>query len=213
MAEVLVQFDPPVTDEGGRTYVVRICGRRADDGLWEGWIEFDPQDGGPTLRTPRETEQPHRADLKHWATGLTLSYLEGALGRARRAQAADLRPTAVVDEPTYDRPAPATAELTSTDPPHGLATELPAFDPIPRERESRLPPRAALNPYRVYSHQGEIALRDQLGALDEAELRQIIRAYEVVPEEEVDVVAMHHSSLVEPIVAAIRKLYRADPEV
>lgn len=66
MAEVLVQFDRPLSDGEGRTYLVRICGREADDGLWEGWIDFDPQDGGTTLRTPQETEQPNRVD---WSTG------------------------------------------------------------------------------------------------------------------------------------------------
>lgn len=30
MAEVLVQFDPLVSDETGNTYVVRICGRVAE---------------------------------------------------------------------------------------------------------------------------------------------------------------------------------------
>jgi hypothetical protein len=208
LAEVLVQLDPPVTDEAGRTYVVRICGRAAENGLWEGWIEFEPEDGGLTLRTPRETEQLDRADLKHWATGLTLSYLEGALERARHPEKPDLRPrTVVVGRPTYEGPAPSAVELTGTAVPHGLAAQLPGFEPAHGEQEIRVPPRAALNPYRVYARQGEIVLRTQLGALDEAELRKIIRAYEVVGEEAIDVQAMHHPSLVELIVAAMRKLY------
>jgi hypothetical protein len=63
-------------------YRVSICGRQRADGTWEGWTEFDPQDGSPVLRTPRETTQPNRPDLEYWASGLTPVYLEGALRRA-----------------------------------------------------------------------------------------------------------------------------------
>jgi len=107
MAEVLVVFDPPMSDKEGRTYVARICGRETSDRLWEGWIEFTPQAGGATLRTPRETQQPNRADLEYWAGGLTLTYLEGALVRARRPETPDLRPRTVDAHPTYDEPAPS----------------------------------------------------------------------------------------------------------
>jgi hypothetical protein len=50
--------------------------------MWEGWIEFEPSDGGAAIRTPRETTQPNLKDLEYWATGLTEAYLEGALVRA-----------------------------------------------------------------------------------------------------------------------------------
>ena len=63
-----------------------MCGSPRDDGTWEGWLEFDSIDAGATLRTPRETTQPNRADLEYWATGLTPVYLEGALERAGAAQ-------------------------------------------------------------------------------------------------------------------------------
>lgn len=105
MAEVLVQLDSPVSDKAGNAYVARICGREEEDKLWEGWIEFDPQDGGPVLRTPRETEQPNRADLEYWATGLTVAYLEGALERAHHPKTPDLRLRTVDARPAYDRPA------------------------------------------------------------------------------------------------------------
>lgn len=200
MADVLVRFDSPVTDEKGRTFVVRICGRLAEDGMWEGWIEFDPQDGGPALRTPRETEQPNEADLKYWATGLTLSYLEGALERAREFDTPDLRPPPVAAHPTFDRPAVSRPEPTTTAVPHGLAAQLPAIDPV-------IDRGAALNPYRVFSREGEVALRSQLSALDESELHNVIRAYKVIDDDEIDLLAMHQASLVELAVAAIRKLY------
>ena len=184
MAEVLVQFDTAVPREGV-AYVARVCGREAEGGLWEGWIEFDPGDGSPVLRTPRETEQPNRADLEYWATGLTLTYLEGALARALRPQLPDLRPRAVAARPAYEQPA-------SRSPDGGLAAE------------TRIPTRAVVNPFEVYA-QGEDVLRQELGALDEGHLRNIVRAYALVGEEELDLGSLSQASLVDTIVAAVRK--------
>src|SRR5688572_18026677 len=101
MAEVLIQFDSEIVDEKDHAYVARVCGRKADDGLWDGWIEFEPTDGGPVLRTPRETKQPKRSDLDYWASGLTPAYLEGALERAIHPDLPDLRPRIIDVEPTY----------------------------------------------------------------------------------------------------------------
>lgn len=186
MAEVLVQFDRPLADEGGDAYVVRVCGGVTEDGTWEGWIEFDPQDGGTTLRTPRETEQPDRANLEYWATGLTVTYLEGALERARHPQTPDLRPRSVAARPSYDRPAPSIVESPG------------AAEPI------RVPSHAVLNPFEVYA-QGENVLREELSALDEGHLRNVIRTFGLVREEEIDLLAAHRSTLAEMIVAAVRK--------
>lgn len=82
MAEVLIDFDATIVAPDGRRWTPRACGGVADDGLWEGWIEFAATDGADRVRTPRETEQPNRQDLAYWATGLTEVYLEGALRRA-----------------------------------------------------------------------------------------------------------------------------------
>jgi hypothetical protein len=186
MAEVLVQFDPPVTDEAGRSYVVRICGRPTESGLWEGWIEFEPLDGERTLRTPRETEQPNRADLAYWATGLTTTYLEGALERARRPRTPDLRQRSVEAYPTYDGPAPAFPERAS--------------EAVPQR------PRVhgILDPFKVYA-QGEDILRKELNALGEGHLRTIIREHELVHEDELDLESLHRPALAELIVSAVRK--------
>lgn len=73
-----------VTDDGER-FTVRVLGDRRSDGLWEGWIVFAPAAGGAEIVTDRETEQSEREDLEYWAGGLTETYLEGALDRARRA--------------------------------------------------------------------------------------------------------------------------------
>ena len=75
--------------------------------MWEGWIEFNPQNAGDVLRTARESKQPNRTDLVYWAGGLTVTYLEGALDRALNPELPDLRPKTVRAEPTYDGPAPA----------------------------------------------------------------------------------------------------------
>ena len=186
MAEVLVQFDAAVTDAEGRGYVARVCGREAEDGLWEGWIEFDPRDGGEVLPTPRETRQPNRVDLEYWATGLTATYLEGALERALRPRTPDLRPRPVEARPAHEGPAPS-----STGSGHGG---------VPRG----VRPRAVLDPFHVYA-QGEDVLREELGALDEGHLRNIVRAHELVGEEELDLQAVGRAALAEMIVAAVRR--------
>jgi hypothetical protein len=70
----------------GAEYTARACGRPTADGLWEGWLAFEPVGGGPALLTARETTQPNHADAVYWATGLTTVYLEGALVRALERQ-------------------------------------------------------------------------------------------------------------------------------
>jgi len=84
MSEVLVKFAEPVLNYEETAYRAQACAGRMSDGLWEGWIEFIPilpRSGAP-LRSPRETTQPNRKDTLYWATGLTSTYLEGALLRA-----------------------------------------------------------------------------------------------------------------------------------
>jgi hypothetical protein len=186
MAEVLLQFDTAVAGADGRAYVARVCGRPADDGLWEGWIEFDPQDGTPTLRTPRETGQPNREDLEYWATGLTEAYLEGALERARHADLPDLRPRSVVARPAYDGPAPAPEEGAGAVPPRPTV------------------PHAIVDPFAIQA-QGEDLLRSELGALDEGHLRNVIREHRLIDENDVDLQALGRTALAELIVAGVRR--------
>jgi hypothetical protein len=80
--EYAVRFQ---TDEGA-LYAILARGERRDDGLWEGWLEFQPLDGGPPLRTGRETTQPNREALVYWASGLEPIYFEGAFERASVAR-------------------------------------------------------------------------------------------------------------------------------
>jgi hypothetical protein len=106
MAEVLVRFDRRVAGHDGTAYDVRVCGRENASGLWEGWLEFVPEAGGVALRTGRETTQPNHDDLYYWATGLTSTYIEGALTRAGGGGAAPHGVSRFVYvAPVYDGPA------------------------------------------------------------------------------------------------------------
>ena len=152
MAEVFVEFDTSIVGPDGIRWVPQVCGDVADDGLWEGWIEFTPTAAsGEPVRTQRETQQPNRDDLMYWAQGLTQAYLEQALVRALapRPTPSHLRtPGAHFDGP---------ARRVHTTPSHSL-------------------PRPILNPFEVYL-QGEGVLRRELSALSVSHLRNIVVGY------------------------------------
>jgi hypothetical protein len=153
MPEVLVVFDAQLTATDGLRWTAQACGGVADDGLWEGWIEFLPLDADESpVRTARETEQPNRDDLMYWAQGLTVVYLDGALIRALASDAKMMRGT-VQARTTFEGPArPAHA------------------------RTGRAPTHAVLDPFDVYQ-EGEEVLIAQLGALDTARLRDLAVEY------------------------------------
>jgi hypothetical protein len=92
VAELLVQFDEPIIAADRQGYVGRVWGREDDIGRWIGWLEFVPRGGGAAISTDFETVQPNRRDLEYWATGLTLVYLDGALGRALHASGVSATP-------------------------------------------------------------------------------------------------------------------------
>src|SRR5829696_9661789 len=72
MSAVLRSFDEPIRDESG-AYHARVVGRHAEDGMWEGWMEFVPLEGqGETLISPVESRQPEQEHLRYWASGLSL---------------------------------------------------------------------------------------------------------------------------------------------
>jgi hypothetical protein len=89
MPETIHEYTARYRDDGdgtedGTLYAVLACGERRDDGMWEGWIEFQPIDpAGLPVRTGRETTQPNRDALVYWASGLEPIYFEGAFSRAR----------------------------------------------------------------------------------------------------------------------------------
>ena len=185
MAEVLLQFHEPLSVSGGTFYTARVCGRAAPDGGWEGWIEFVPGDGSPEgsqiLRSQRETRQPDRDALLYWATGLSQVYLEGSLARTLEP-ARPPRP-ALHAEPAYDGPAPD---------PWAVHPSAPAT-------------QAVLDPFSVYA-KGEDLLRQELRALNEWHLRNIVRAYGLLDADtpEVQALALTRTELAERIVLAVR---------
>jgi hypothetical protein len=81
-AETLAEYPSSLVGDDGKVYIARACGRMRSDGLWEGWIEFEREDGDVAVSTTRETTQPNHTDLAYWAGGLTAVYLEGAFRRA-----------------------------------------------------------------------------------------------------------------------------------
>ena len=183
MAEVLTEFEAIIDDESGREYIARACGHECPDGHWEGWLEFEPLDGGVVVRSARETTQPNRVDTEYWATGLTPIYLEGALARA-------LAPVETVERvidarPTYDEPA-TTRRVVS----------------VSAGRVVRA--RPVLNPFQVYE-QGEDILRGQLAALDGPRLRDIIRGYSLSSGDTSELMRVSAAELTDIIINAARE--------
>jgi hypothetical protein len=179
VAEVLVEYPDLITSEEGMTYSARACAAQTSENSWQGWIEFEPVDGGAPLRSPRETTQPNRTDAHYWATGLTPVYLEGALRRA-------LHP--LVRKPVPPRPDPAF---------DGPLPEPLAPESVPAATE------AVLNPFSVYQ-KGEALLRRQLSALSSWHLVNIVRAYSI-PTETRDPNGLPTAALIDAIVEAARR--------
>ncbi len=177
MAEVLLEFDTPITAEGGRTYIARACGDEMYDGTWQAWIEFIPIGAGEPVRSGRETTQPNREDTVYWATGLTPVFLEGSLHRALnplvRPAARDVMPA------IFDSPAP-NSRVTP-----------PTSD-------------AVLNPFSVY-RKGEALLRRQLSALSGWHLVNIITAHDLSDRDPAVLAAMEPAVLVELIIDAVKE--------
>ena len=154
MAEVFRAFEEPVTDTSG-SYHARVVGRRAEDGMWEGWLEFVANDeattDGPFISSV-ESRQPEREHLAYWAGGLSTVYLEGALRRARKP--ARVR-TQIVETPISDRPAPRARVVV---------------------RDAHAGGQPILDPFDVGAKNLDV-LAQELGALGTARLLNIIDAY------------------------------------
>jgi len=185
VAELLVSFTAPTKGPTGDLYWPRAFGRVADDGLWEGWIEFTRAGDDQVVCTARETEQPNRADLIYWAQGLSDTYLEGALSRA-------LRPTPVLakaDTPQFASSAPRSAPR--------------------RPSAAPMVGRVVLDPFLTYT-EGEKLLRNQLRALSHDHLQNIVEAYQFVDAEEPDWArTAPNEALVERIVDRVRQRFVA----
>lgn len=88
MPERIHVFRSEITSPTGIRYRVSAWGEPAEGGVWHGWLELVPGDGGAAVLTDRETTQPDRRALEYWASGLEPVYLEGALERAVRRKSA-----------------------------------------------------------------------------------------------------------------------------
>ena len=82
MAFVLAEYGEPVVGPEGAGFRARACALPTRTGLWHGWIEFNPTNGEPTFKSPRETVQPSSTGVKTWAATRTPYQLAGALDRA-----------------------------------------------------------------------------------------------------------------------------------
>ena len=160
MADVLRSFNELIRDDSGE-YHARVVGRPANDGMWEGWLEFVPLDSrsAGALISGVESRQPERKHLEYWASGLSVVYAEGALQRARRPITAR---TVAIETPASDAPAPRIVTMS----PRAVGAE-----PI-------------LDPFEVGSRSLDI-LAQQLRALGRARLLNIIVAYELSVSEEI----------------------------
>ena len=75
-----------LADDLGNRYIAHAYGEQRPDKLWEGWFVFFPLGGGRPLPTDRETTQSSWHHLCYWTTGVTPTFLEGALERALALQ-------------------------------------------------------------------------------------------------------------------------------
>jgi hypothetical protein len=180
MAEILLEFEDTWMGADGKQYEARACGRGRADSLWEGWLEFVPSDGGAVIATGRETTQPNRDDILYWATGLTYTYVEGALLRMLKPLPRLTPRAKLAARPAYDGPAPP---------------------PVPA---SAIGGHAVLNPFEVY-RESDTVLRGQLNALDDGQLRNIIREYAISAMDPVQLGALSRAELIAMIIVAAEK--------
>ena len=82
MDTLFQQFERPMRDAGGDTYLIFVQGRSRPHDTWEGWLVFERQRDARRFNTGIETTQPDAQAVLYWAGGLTDVYLEGALDRA-----------------------------------------------------------------------------------------------------------------------------------
>jgi len=95
--ELVHERDISITDDTGRLYdCVRVYAQPQTGGTWAGILEFLPTDGGPAIRSARETTQSTSDGVVYWATGLEPIYFEGALARALRQPVEPVAPPSPV---------------------------------------------------------------------------------------------------------------------
>ncbi len=83
MVHFVMQYSQVLVTRDHNDYVVRVYAASHAPGRWDGWFVFFPLRGGRELATDRETTQSSLAAVSYWASGISTTYLEGALERAR----------------------------------------------------------------------------------------------------------------------------------
>ena len=83
MVHFVQQYSQIVVSRDAHKYAARVYASQQPNGRWDGWFVFFPLHGGRTLATDRETTQSSLSAVAYWATGISTTYLEGALERAR----------------------------------------------------------------------------------------------------------------------------------
>src|SRR6478752_4151112 len=96
METLFQQFERPMRDGGGDIFLVFVQGRSRPHDTWEGWLVFERQRDARRFNTPVETTQSNAEAVRYWASGLTDTYLEGAL---ERALAVTIAPRSISDAP------------------------------------------------------------------------------------------------------------------
>ena len=182
MSDILVQFDEPQLSADGRMFVAEVRGQHLPSGLWEAWIEFHPRIGGDSVRTPPETEQLSRGDLRFWAAGITRTHLADALATALQ-WSAPTSTDAVVDD--------AGSTRRQGQQPDAETSLFHAESPI-------------LDPMAAYRRSGEYSLRQELRALDARQLDDIIAVYNIPETDVIDLARTYEDALAERIVAAVQ---------
>lgn len=83
MVHFVKQYSQVLIAPDRNEYVARVYAATHSQGLWDGWFAFFPLRGGREVVTDFETTQNSLAAVSYWAGGITTTYLEGALQRAR----------------------------------------------------------------------------------------------------------------------------------
>ncbi len=92
MPEYICEYHFRIEDDRGRWYRARCYGVSKGSDVWEGWLIFFPEGGGPLRRTNEETEQTSLENLASWAAAITPAYLDGALERSHPFREAGASP-------------------------------------------------------------------------------------------------------------------------
>jgi hypothetical protein len=181
VSETLFEYRGTIRSAAGELFRARACGAPLDATVWEGWLEFDPVDGGDSIRSRRETTQPNRTDAIYWASGLSTVYLQGSLARALEGPV--ISPRESPRPPAFDEPAPSMTGAASSE---GKAV------------------RSVLDPFSVYE-KGEALLRTQLSALSAWHLINIVRDYDLDDASDDALNAMPAPVLIDMIVRGVKQ--------